>query len=560
MELRHYLSLVRKWLWLIVLGGVLGAGLAYVYSRLSTPIYQSTITLMVSQGAGVVQDYSSLLASQRAATTYMEQIKSPALLRQVYKELGISDEEAEKLPVTISTQAVRDTSLIRVSVQDVDPARAQAIATQIAKVLNDQINAAQMQRYRAIQEDLDQQIAEVRKKIDEVQKSLAPLSDSPTAPEFVRTERARLQMELTTLQAQYSVLLQNANTTRLTASRYNDVVSVATPAELPLIPMSPRTLQNTLLGFAVGVMLAAGIAFLVEYLDDSLKSSDDVNRVLGLSTIGNVARFPKENKSPLVVLDEPRAPYAEAYRNLRTNLQFSLAVDSSNALVVSSAEPGEGKTTTVANLAIAVAQMGKRVILVDTDLRRPSLHQLFRVPPEPGLTDLFLRNQTLAQVIRETSQPGLYLLPCGKIPPNPAEVIASAWMDEVIDTLKKQYDLVLFDSPPILPVTDALLLAAKTKHLLWVVAAGKTRSDPLRRAREALEQVDAKILGVVLNRIAMGRGYGYYYYYYSKDGTKHKHKESAFAPVPQPVVSGNGGEPEGLPESLPEALPKQGHR
>lgn len=553
MELRHYISLARKWLWLVILGGILGAGSAYIYSRMSTPIYQSTITLMISQGVGVAQDYSSLLASQRAATTYMEQIKSPALLRQVYKELGITADEDDKLPVTISTQIVRDTSLIRVSVQDVNPARAQAIATQIAKVLNDQINAMQMQRYRAIQEDLDQQIAEVRKKIDEVQKSLAPLNDSPTAPEFVRTERARLQMELTTLQAQYSVLLQNANNTRLTASRYNDIVSVATPAELPLYPVSPRTLQNTLLGFAVGVMLAAGIAFLVEYLDDSLKSSDDVNRVLGLSTIGNVARFPKNTQSPLVVLDSPRALYAEAYRNLRTNLQFSLAVDSSNALVVSSAEPREGKTTTVANLAIAMAQMGKRVILVDTDLRRPSLHLLFRAPPEPGLTDLFLRHQTLAQVIRETSQPGLFLLPCGKIPPNPAEVIASVWMDEVIDALKKEYDLVLFDSPPILPVTDALLLAAKTKHLLWVIAAGKTRSDPLRRAREALAQVDTKILGVVLNRMSVGRGYGYYYYYDSKDGTKHKRKEAAFAPAPQPVISGDGGEPKGLPESLPKA-------
>ena len=559
MELRHYFALARKWLWLIVLGGILGAGSAFVYSRLSTPIYQSTITLMISQGAGVVQDYSALLASQRAAATYLEQIKSPAFLRQVYKELGIPEDDP--LPVTVSAQAVRDTSLIRVSVQDVEPARAQAIATQIAKVLNDQINAMQMQRYRAIQDDLDQQIAEVRKKIDETQKALAPLGDpndpkSASAPEFVRTERARLQMELTTLQAQYSVLLQNANNTRLTASRYNDVISVATPADLPLYPVSPRTLQNTLLGLAVGVMLAAGIAFLIEYLDDSLKSSEDVSRVLELSTIGNIARFPKGTRNPLVVLDAPRAPYAEAYRNLRTNLQFSLAVDSANALVVSSAEPGEGKTTTMANLAIAMAQMGKRVILVDADLRRPSLHQLFRVPPEPGLTDVFLQNQTVSQVVRETGQPGLHLLTCGKIPPNPAELLASAWMDQLIDALSKQYDMLLFDAPPILPVTDAVLLAAKTKHLLWVVFAGKTRADALRRAREALAQVDAKIVGVVLNRMASGRGSGYYYYYYSKDGAKHKRKaeEPSFVPVPRPSVSGNGGEPANIPESLPEAL------
>jgi capsular exopolysaccharide synthesis family protein len=239
-------------------------------------------------------------------------------------------------------------------------------------------------------------------------------------------------------------------------------------------------------------------------------------------------------------------------------LQFSLAVDGTAALVLSSAEPGEGKSTTIANLAIAMAQMGKRVILVDTDLRRPTLHHLFRVPPEPGLTDLFLKDQTLEHVIRETSQPGLHLLTCGKIPPNPAEVLASAWMDQLIDTLKQQYDIVLFDSPPILPVTDAVLLASKTKHLLWIISAGKTRSDSLRRARESLARVDAKVLGVVLNRIASGRGYGYYNYYYSKDGAKHKRKveEPAFVPAPRPLVSGNGGDPASIPETLPESLPR----
>ena len=561
MELRHYLSLVQRWLWLILLGGVLGAGLAFVYSRLSTPIYQSTIVLLTTQGSTAAQDYYSMLSTQRAGTTYVEAIKSPVVLRQVYNDLGIPWEE--KLAQNIVVQIVRDTPLLRVSVLDPDPARAQAIANQIAKVVNDRVSAAQTQRYRIIQDESDRQVAEVRKKIDEVQKALAPLGDSndsksASAPEFVRTERARLQMELTTLQAQYTALLQNANNIRLAAMRSTDAISVFSPAEMPDSPVSPRTTVNVALGLAVGVMLAAGIAFLIEYLDDSLKSSEDVSRVLELSTIGNVARFPKGTKNPLVVLDAPRAPYAEAYRNLRTNLQFSLAVDSANALVVSSAEPGEGKTTTMANLAIAMAQMGKRVILVDADLRRPSLHQLFRVPPEPGLTDVFLQNQTLLQVIRETGQPGLHLLTCGKIPPNPAELLASVWMDQLIEALGKQYDMLLFDSPPILPVTDAVLLAAKTKHLLWVVWAGKTRADVLRRAREALAQVDAKIVGVVLNRMASGRGYGYYYYYYSKDGAKHKRKveEPLFVPVPRPSVSGDGDEPVNIPESLPESLPR----
>jgi len=305
------------------------------------------------------------------------------------------------------------------------------------------------------------------------------------------------------------------------------------------------------------MMLGTGIAFLIEYLDDSLKTSEDVTRVLQLSTLGSVARFPKSSQSPLVTMDAPRAPYAEAYRNLRTNLQFSLLVDSAAAVVISSAEPGEGKTTTVANLAVVMAQTGKRVILVDTDLRRPTLHQMFRLPAEPGLTDLFLNNQTLDQVIRETTVPGLHLLACGKLPPNPAELLASAWMDRLILALKERYDIVLFDSPPILPVTDAVLLASKTKHLLWVISAGKTRTDALRRAREALAQVDAKVVGIVLNRITSGVGYGYYYYY-SKDGSKHKrkHSESAYLPNQRAFVSGDGNEQATSPETLPETLPR----
>jgi non-specific protein-tyrosine kinase len=562
MELRYYLRLLKKWLWLIILGGILGGGAAYGFSKMSTPIYQSTVTLLISQGAGSLGDtYTGMLTSQYVAPTYVEQIQSSAVLKQVASDLNIATPSGQ-LPAGVAAQRVQNTQLLRVSVLDTDPARAQAIANQIAKVFNDQTNAFQMQRYRLVQDDLDRQVADVRKKIDDTQKALSPLGNASDArnanePEFVRTERARLQMELSTVQAQYYVLLQSAQSTRLAAARYSDAVTVSSPADLPRSPVSPRTSQDALLGLVVGMMLGAGIAFLIEYLDDSLKTSEDVTRVLQLSTLGNVARFPKSSQSPLVTMDAPRAPYAEAYRNLRTNLQFSLLVDSAAAVVLSSAEPGEGKTTTVANLAVVMAQTGKRVILVDTDLRRPTLHQMFRLPAEPGLTDLFLNNQTLDQVIRETTVPGLHLLACGKLPPNPAELLASAWMDRLILALKERYDIVLFDSPPILPVTDAVLLASKTKHLLWVISAGKTRTDALRRAREALAQVDAKVVGIVLNRITSGVGYGYYYYY-SKDGSKHKrkHSESAYLPNQRAFVSGDGNEQATSPETLPETLPR----
>ncbi|MBI5303187.1 MAG: polysaccharide biosynthesis tyrosine autokinase [Chloroflexi bacterium] len=547
MELRYYLRLLRKWIWLAILGGILGAALGFGYSAITVPVYQSTVTLLISQGTDPLRDpYYSMITSQRAAITYVEQLKSPEVLEQVARELNIAT-LAGGLPASVSVQNVRDTQLIRVSVEDTDPARAQAIANQIARVFNDQLNTFQMERYRIVQEDMDRQVAEARKKIDETQKALAPLGDandprSLAAPEFVRTERQRLQLELTTLQSQYAVLLKSAQDVRLAASRYTDSVSISSPAKLPLAPVRPRTSMNMLIGLAIGALLGLGLAFLVEYLDDSVKNSDDVSRVLELGTLGTVVRFPKGTKSPLVAVDAPRAPYVEAYRNLRTNLQFSFAVDAAATLVVTSAEPGEGKSTTIANLAVVMAQMGKRVMLVDTDLRRPTQHLLFGIPAEPGLTDVFLGEQTLDQVVRATQVPGLHLLASGRLPPNPAELLASTWMDHFIALLKERYDIVLFDSPPILPVTDAILLASKTKHLAWIISAGKTRTETLRRAREALAQVDAKILGVVLNRVTGGSGYGYYYYYYySKDGGKKKHAHAEGLPVtPSVLISGNG--------------------
>ena len=550
MELKHYLLLVRKWLWLIVLGAGIGAVSAFVFSVMSTPIYQATMTMMISQGADPYRDQNSaVFATQRLASTYVEQIRSRAVMEQVARELNLPLPPGALIGMT-SAQAVRDTQLIRVSVEDENPARAQAIANQIGVVFNQQLNEYQQSRFKNAQEELDRQVAETKKKIDETQKALAPLGDANdpknlSAPEFVRTERLRLQMELSTLQNQYAVLVRSANDFRLASARYADTVTVSASAEMPGAPVRPRTSTNTLLGLAVGLMLAAGIAFLIEYLDDSVKSSDDVTRVLELSVLGNVVRFPKGTTNPLVALTAPRAPYVEAYRNLRTNLQFSMLVDAERAatLVVSSAEPGECKSTTVANLATVMAQMDKRVILVDTDLRRPTQHHIFNVPAEPGLTDVFLNELTLEQAIIKTAVPNLDVLTSGKLPPNPAELIASAWMEKLITLLKARYDIVLFDSPPVLPVTDAALLASKTKHLLLVVSAGKTRTDSLRRAREALKQVDAKIVGVVLNRVASGSGYCYYYYYYyAKDGDKKKHKRGAppqMSPVPAPI-SGNG--------------------
>jgi non-specific protein-tyrosine kinase len=522
-ELRQSLTVLRKWLWLIALGSVLGLVSAFGLSVLSIPIYQSTLTLLVNQGSGDPNNvYNAILTSNSVAPTYVEQIKSSVVLEKVVRDLALPY-SVHALKNALNVQQVRNTQLIQISVEDVQLERAQAIATALAQAFIEFSGVTQQARYAAAQQGLDQQIADVQMQLGETQQALASLENpidtgDPTTATVNRAEQLRLQLALSTYQAQYSVLLKSAQDFRLAATRYGDSVIVSSPAELPLTPVRPTTLLNSVLGLLIGLVLGVGSAFLIEFLDDTIKSPDDVARALKLSTLGLIARFPKASDlRGLVTVNTPRAPYAEAYRNLRTNIQFALLDHAAPTIVITSAEPGEGKSTTLANLGVAIAQLGKRVILVDTDLRRPTLHRLFEVAQEPGLTNLFLNEEiNLSDVLVSTRVPNLRLLPCGKIPPNPAELIGSESMSKLIDALKQQADFVLFDTPPVLPVTDAALLAVKARNLLWVVAAGQTRVETTLRVKEALLRVDTKILGIVLNRAVPGRGYGYEYYYYAE--------------------------------------------
>jgi succinoglycan biosynthesis transport protein ExoP len=304
-------------------------------------------------------------------------------------------------------------------------------------------------------------------------------------------------------------------------------VSVVESATTPSSPVSPRTMLNTILGAFAGLVIAAGIALLLEYLDDTVKSAEDLAASAGLVALGAVARF-RHRKSPeaSLVAQGTRHPVAEAYRVLRTNVQFSTLDKPSRTFVVTSANPGEGKTTTVANLALVMAQTGKRVIAVDSDLRRPRLHQMFGVGNSYGLTSVLLSKEASVNgYLQRTAFDNLAILPSGPIPPNPSELLSSPRLEALIENLKRQADIVVFDSPPTLAVTDASVLAAKVDGAILVVDAGKTRAGALQRAKDALARSKTNLLGAVLNKLThKGRDYYYYHHYYEtgKDGHKRK--------------------------------------
>jgi polysaccharide biosynthesis transport protein len=294
-------------------------------------------------------------------------------------------------------------------------------------------------------------------------------------------------------------------------------VEIRDKAEPGLRPESPNKPLNIAAGFVVGLLMGLGLAFFIEYLDTSVKTIDDVEKAMQSPVLGVIP----QNVGPL--LDEgPESPHAEAYRVLRTNLLFSRKDPNLTTLTVVSGGAGEGKSTTIFNLATVFAQNGQRVLVVDSDLRRPSLHKLLKVSNSLGLTNYLLRQNSLEEVIQTTKLPTLNFLPSGKLPSSSLGILNSPQMKEFIRTVKERYDFVFFDSPPIMGVSDASILASEVDMTLMVIQYRKYPQAMTIRAKQMVEKVGGLLLGVVLNNINISQDSYYYYYsgyyydYYSK--------------------------------------------
>ena len=306
--------------------------------------------------------------------------------------------------------------------------------------------------------------------------------------------------------------LEALNLTRVQSSP--NVVQVE-PATVPGSPYSPRHYQTATLCGAVGLLGMACIAFLVEFLDDTIKTPEEVKEVLGLPVIGLVAdmkgEYSKRNteKKKFFVANQPRSPIAEAFRSIRTSLEFFSVDDPLKMLVITSAGPEEGKTTIVSNLAAIIAKGNKRVLLLYADLRHPNVHMNLNISNRIELSDLILGRLPMEEVVQQSEEDdNLHVITSGSLPPNPAELLASEKMNKIIKKFRSQYDMILIDTPPAI-VTDAQILASKADGVIYVIRPGKTRSVTARTPLEEFECVDANMIGVVMNRIPRNRSYYY---------------------------------------------------
>ncbi|WP_424936885.1 MULTISPECIES: polysaccharide biosynthesis tyrosine autokinase [Bacteria] len=299
-------------------------------------------------------------------------------------------------------------------------------------------------------------------------------------------------------------------------------VTVTQPATTPTSPASPNLRLVLALGGILGLAAGIALAVLRTVLDTRIRTPHDVERITSAPVLGRITRDPDAAKRPLIVHDAPHDPRAESFRALRTNLRF-LDVDTAPRIfVVSSASPGEGKTTTAANLAIALAETGARVALIDGDLRRPRIAAHMGVEGGVGLTDVLIGRVELVAALQRWGRNDLFVLASGRIPPNPSELLGSAAMDHLLAQLGDQVDYVLIDAPPLLPVTDAAVVATKARGVLLVAAAGETRRQDLTGAVRALGAAGAGLLGVIVTKLPPKGpdSYGYGAYAYAPTGRK----------------------------------------
>jgi non-specific protein-tyrosine kinase len=494
-ELREYLRILRL-RWRLIAACALVCLAASAGATLSqTPVYQATTQLFVS----ATNDPSVSTAYTGSLFTQQrvksyKQFVSSPTVGQAIKDDLHLTLPAGTIGAKISADAPVDTVLLNIHVRDADPVLAQRIA-----------NSAGVQ---------------FSKLIDTIERPDLPAG----------TPAGQSPVKVTTVRA----------------------------ASLPQTPVEPRTKLNLALGLLVGLAAGVGLAVLRDVLDTRVKNPEVIEEKFHLPTLTVVGFDPSAKASPLITSDRKQAQRAEAFRRLRTNLQFVDVDRRPRSIVVTSAVPGEGKTTTACNLAIALAEAGIDVVLIDGDLRRPSLGEYLGIESAVGLTNVLIGQVDLDTALQPWGRSGhLKVLTSGILPPNPSEILGSRQMADIVQTLEGR-GLVLLDAPPLLPVTDGAVLAADASGVLVVIRANSTRREQVSSALESLRAVDAHVLGCVLN-MAPTRGpdaYSYGYGYYGKPPVSHREGVKAEETIAAPSVAAVAAPPPSPPPPAVVAVPE----
>lgn len=497
-SLRDYLAVLRVRKWTIILCTVLVTAAAVGLSMMQTPQYTAESRVLVEPTANEATTFNPLLPVD--IQTQVELIASESVAAVVAEELEL-DESLESILSGLSVSPQGETQVVKISYTSTDPERAQQIAQAFAD------SYIQFRRERAL-EDVVSQEETIQAQVDSATEQLSGISEDLAAAQDSEDEAlsASLETQRSILIARLGVLEQELDNVRSERSQTTEAGQVIEPALLPESPSSPKHALNAAVALFLGVALGIGLAFLRERLDDRFRDRADVERTVEAPVLATVPRYsaPKKGQSPLVSVSQSSVGAVEAYRSLRTNMQFITSQRNLKSVLITSPSEREGKSATTANLGVLFAQAGRRVILMSSDLRRPTLGGYFGlregVEDEVGLSTWLASDAEHPwDVIKDPGIPNLRVIPSGPIPPNPSELLTSPRVGMLVKLLEANCDLVLCDSPPVLAVADAAELVSALGGSVLVVNAQSTHKSATLHARQELERVGGRLIGAVLN-------------------------------------------------------------
>jgi capsular exopolysaccharide synthesis family protein len=625
MDIKQVFTTIKRWLWLLILGLVIGGGIGYYISIRQTPIYQAQARFVILPAAQTSYDYYSYLNNQDLIDTYAQLLTTEELLFQASETLGFPVRKGQA-----TAQQVDDTKFVVLTVKDPDPFKAATIANGLVEIMISQNEKLQSVQFEAAENNLQTRITQAEEQISILESQITTMSSELLQtqiesvqlqmddvqiqvnnlktdmaliyPEILTAEGMsridleslsqediaqltayqtkldeimpilelyqkiytelvvlgqssgtasrdsnaleRLKTTLNLYQQIYIASINNLETLKLAKAQNTPTVMQVETAVKPTVPISPKPTQTAMLGAAIGLIATAALVFLIEFLDDTLKTPDEIKAVLNSPVIGFIGELKHNSKKSedslgVYVAKNPRSPVSEAFRALRTNLEYSSVDNPLQTILITSSGEAEGKSTIATNLAIVEAQSGKKTVVVDADMRRPKVHTHFNKPNRMGLSDVVTGKLSIDDVLKAYEQvENLYIITCGTIPPNPAELLGSDRMSQILKELEKRFDIIIIDIAPMI-VSDAQILSTKVDGVVYVIIPGQTRAVTAMRPLEALERIGAKVVGVVANKIPKNRDYYYGGYNYYSPYSNHYsyHSESV---VPNSEIEAEG--------------------
>lgn len=506
MDLKSYLAILRGNRWVIIITTVVTLAVAIIVSFLMTPTYVTTTTLRIATSSSGVLGYSDYMYADRLMNTYIKLATSRPVLGELASELNL-----QILP-KIDVETIPNTELIKITVETSDPVIAMRSANTLAGILIVQGQQLYSGGGKSVRDILSEQIAQAELELTDARHEYdAFISESPKETSQIALLNEKIKLKENT----YTSLLDQYDEARLKEIIRENIISVVEPATEPESPAKPNKLMNIVLGLMAGLIGGVGLAFLFENLGSRLYTSKQIESVAELVTIGKIPALPQKRLFRLwKANDESKnTSYKEAFRRLHIQIVNQSTKNEKGAplktLLITSSEPGEGKSTISFNLAKAIAQSGKKVIIVDCDLHIPKQHIINGFPNDVGLSTILTKETNFNETVQKTQYPGMHVLTSGPLPQNPEKLLGSTQMKTLIKLLSEQYYMVILDTPALLSIADTISLMHYVDGILFVARRNVIREEALREACRQLVNIDGPMLGLVVNE---AERIGSYYY------------------------------------------------